>query len=79
MGQGVVDYLAFDTSSKTAEFAMGTQIMAQVYSVLTAAALSAVVSVVALLICKYTVGLRVEEQAEREGLDLSNHGERAYS
>jgi len=76
---GVTDYLAVDTSVKVADFAMGTQVTAQIYSVLTAAALSAVVSVIALTICKFTVGLRVEEQAEREGLDLSSHGERAYS
>ena len=79
MGQGVIVYVAIDTSSKTAEYIMGTQLTAQVYSILTAAALSAVVSVIALLICKYTVGLRIEEQSEREGLDLSSHGERAYS
>jgi ammonium transporter, Amt family len=78
-GMGVTDYLGIDTSTKVADYAMSTQVMAQVYSVLTAAALSAVVSVIALYICKYTVGLRVEEQAEREGLDLSSHGERAYS
>ena len=53
--------------------------ISQIYGVVTAIVLSAVVSVIALLICKVTVGLRVEEQAEREGLDLSSHGERAYS
>jgi ammonium transporter, Amt family len=78
-GMGVTDYLATDTSAKVADYVMSTQVMAQVYSVLTAAALSAVVSFIALTICKYTVGLRVEEQFEREGLDLSSHGERAYS
>ena len=52
---------------------------AQVYGVLTAIILSAVVSYVALMICKYTTGLRVEEAEEREGLDIGSHGERAYS
>jgi ammonium transporter, Amt family len=78
-GMGVTDYLAFDTSTKVADYVMSAQVMSQVYSVLVAAALSAVVSVIALTICKFTTGLRVEEQAEREGLDLSSHGERAYS
>ena len=32
----------------------------------------------AFLIVKYTVGLRVNEEAEREGLDISSHGESAY-
>jgi Amt family ammonium transporter len=31
------------------------------------------------MICKFTVGLRVDEQEEREGLDISSHGERAYN
>jgi ammonium transporter, Amt family len=78
-GTGVTDYLAVDASSKVAAYSLGGQMTAQIYGVVTAIALSAVVSVIALMICKVTVGLRVEEQAEREGLDLSSHGERAYS
>ena len=31
------------------------------------------------MICKFTVGLRVEEQDERQGLDISSHNERAYN
>lgn len=41
-------------------------------------ALSSVVALVAYLILKYTVGLRVSEDAEREGLDIASHGESAY-
>ena len=37
-----------------------------------------VVALLAFLIVKYTVGLRVSEEAEREGLDISSHGEAAY-
>ncbi|MFN0193568.1 MAG: hypothetical protein ACKVP5_16605 [Aestuariivirga sp.] len=33
----------------------------------------------ALMICKVTVGLRVDEQHEREGLDIGSHGARAYN
>ena len=40
---------------------------------------TAVVSFIALMICKVTVGLRVKETEEREGLDLVDHGERAYN
>jgi ammonium transporter, Amt family len=78
-GMGVTDYLAVDTSTKIAEYSFGTQMTAQIWSVIVAVALSAVVSVIALTICKFTIGLRVDEQSEREGLDLSSHGERAYS
>jgi ammonium transporter, Amt family len=78
-GSGVTDYAAFDASSKIAEYSFSGQMISQIYGVVTAIVLSAVVSVIALLICKVTVGLRVDEQSEREGLDLSSHGERAYS
>jgi Amt family ammonium transporter len=37
-----------------------------------------VVALVSFLIVKYTVGLRVAEEAEREGLDIASHGESAY-
>ncbi len=78
-GAGVTDYLASDTSAKIADYAFGTQMYAQFMSVIVAAALSAVVSYIALLICKATVGLRVDDQHEREGLDIGSHGERAYN
>ena len=41
-------------------------------------ALSGTVALVAFLIVKYTVGMRVSEEAEREGLDITSHGEAAY-
>jgi Amt family ammonium transporter len=37
-----------------------------------------VAALVSYLIVKYTVGLRVPEEAEREGLDIASHGESAY-
>jgi ammonium transporter, Amt family len=40
---------------------------------------TAVVAFVAFYIVKLTVGLRVPEEQEREGLDISSHGERAYT
>ena len=40
---------------------------------------SGVVSVVAYKIVDLTLGLRVPEDEEREGLDISSHGETAYS
>ncbi|WP_312259804.1 hypothetical protein, partial [Limnohabitans sp.] len=35
-------------------------------------------SVVAVSLKKKTIGLRVTEEEEREGLDISSHGESAY-
>jgi len=40
---------------------------------------SAVASVIALSVAKFTVGLRVDEDDEEVGLDQSSHGESAYS
>ena len=39
---------------------------------------SGVVALVAFLIAKVVVGLRVSEEEEREGLDITSHGETAY-
>jgi Amt family ammonium transporter len=78
-GSGVTNYLAIDTSTAILDFSLSAQMTSQIYGIVTSIILSALVSYVALLICKFTVGLRVEEQAEREGLDISSHGERAYS
>jgi Amt family ammonium transporter len=57
---------------------MGAQVYAQALGVGITIVWSAVVAYIALMICKATVGLRVAEEAEREGLDLTSHGERAY-
>lgn len=39
---------------------------------------TAVVAFAAFFIVKLVVGLRVPEEEEREGLDITSHGERAY-
>ena len=54
---------------------MGVQAM----GALAAAAYSMVMTAVILLALKFTMGLRVEEEEERMGLDTSQHGERAYN
>lgn len=58
---------------------MGAQVYAQFLGVVITIIWSGVVSLIALYIVKATVGLRVKEEAEREGLDLTSHGERAYN
>ncbi|WP_374012798.1 ammonium transporter [Pseudoxanthomonas koreensis] len=57
---------------------IGAQVWAQTFSVLVTIAWCAVVTSVAILVTRLVVGLRVSEEAEREGLDISSHGERAY-
>lgn len=60
-------------------FDMGSQFVIQATAVGIAIGWSAIVAFIALMIVKMVVGLRVSEQAENDGLDLSNHGERAYN
>jgi Amt family ammonium transporter len=57
----------------------GAQTFAQLKSVVVTIVWSGVVSVVALTIAKFTVGLRVPEDEETVGLDRTSHGEEAYS
>ena len=59
-------------------FNMAHQVWVQVKSVLVTLVWSGVVAAIAFAICKFTVGLRVSEEAEREGLDITSHGESAY-
>ena len=60
-------------------FAMGAQVWIQVKSVLITAVWSAVVAFIAYKVADVIVGLRVSEEAEREGLDITSHGETAYT
>ena len=55
------------------------QVWIQAKAVLLTVVWSGVVSVVAYKIVDMTIGLRVPEDEEREGLDISSHGETAYN
>jgi Amt family ammonium transporter len=58
---------------------IGTQVWIQLKAVLLTIVWSGVVSFVAYKIVDLVIGLRVTEEEEREGLDISAHGETAYS
>ena len=58
---------------------IGEQVLIQAKAVGIAALWSAVATVVTLFIVKMVVGLRVSEDDEREGLDITSHGETAYN
>ncbi|MDT3706928.1 MAG: ammonium transporter [Thiobacillus sp.] len=60
-------------------YAMAGQVVTQVKGVLITVAWSGVVSFVTFKLIDMTMGLRVSEEQEREGLDTASHGERAYS
>jgi Amt family ammonium transporter len=55
------------------------QVISQLWGVGVAVLWSGVVSFILFKLIDMTMGLRVSEEAEREGLDTSSHGERAYS
>jgi Amt family ammonium transporter len=58
---------------------MGSQVMTQTLGVLVAVGWSGTVSLVLFKLIDMTIGLRVAEEEEREGLDTASHGERAYT
>ncbi len=60
------------------DFSIGSQLLVQAEGVAITIVWSAVVAVVAFKIVDLVMGLRVSEEAEREGLDISSHGEAAY-
>lgn len=57
---------------------IGAQVWIQLKAVLLTIVWSGVVSLIAYFIVDKTIGLRVSEEDEREGLDISAHGETAY-
>ncbi len=63
---------------KAENYNMLYQLWIQLEGVLITMAWSAVVAFVAFKLVDITIGLRVSEDAEREGLDISSHGESAY-
>ena len=73
-GTGVYDYVA----DKVGDFDMGAQVISQLWGVGTTIVWSGVVALVSYKLVDLTIGLRVSEDVEREGLDTTLHGERAY-
>ncbi|PLK22935.1 ammonia channel protein [Porphyrobacter sp. TH134] len=61
------------------DFDMGAQLVTQVTAVVATIVISAVGTAIAMYIAKAITGLRVDEESEVNGLDISEHGERAYN
>jgi Amt family ammonium transporter len=61
-----------------ADYSILSQVWIQAKAVLITIVWSGVVSVIAFKVVDLTIGLRVTEEQEREGLDISSHGESAY-
>jgi Amt family ammonium transporter len=78
-GPGYVADWVTATMVTAADYSIAAQVLVQAKAVLITVVWSGVVSVIAYKIADLTVGLRVTEEEEREGLDISSHGETAYN
>ena len=76
-GQGWIDYTA--PVAVAGDYDMAAQVMTQIWAVGTTVVWTGVVSAVLFLALKYTIGLRPSAEVETEGLDINEHGERAYN
>ena len=74
-GTGIMDY----TTGKIADYDFVTQVIAQCKAVATTLVWSGVGSFIIYKVIDFTIGLRPTVEREREGLDLTDHGERAYN
>ncbi|MEB0136976.1 ammonium transporter [Actimicrobium sp. CCC2.4] len=74
-GQGIYDYVA---NKMSPDYSIASQVWIQAQGVITTVIWSAVVSLIAYKLVDMIIGMRVVEEDEREGLDISSHGESAY-
>jgi Amt family ammonium transporter len=78
IGTGIV-YAPSLGGPGAADYAMGAKLLVQIEAVLTTIVWASVGTVIAILIAKAVTGLRVSPEVEVEGLDIGEHGERAYN
>ncbi|MDT9012675.1 ammonium transporter [Novosphingobium sp. APW14] len=76
-GQGFFDYTVFPAA--VGSYDMAAQVLTQIKAVAITLVWSGAVSAVLFFAVDKIFGLRPSEEAEREGLDLTEHGERAYN
>ncbi|HTT08971.1 MAG TPA: ammonium transporter [Gammaproteobacteria bacterium] len=74
-GTGVWDYVA----NKVADFDAMGQIISQLWDICITLVWSGTVAFVILLVLKLTIGIRSSDEDQEMGLDLADHGEKAYS
>jgi Amt family ammonium transporter len=78
-GPGYVTDWTTVTMVTAADYSIAAQVWTQTKAVLITVLWSGVVSIVAFKLVDMVIGLRVSEEDEREGLDISAHGETAYN
>jgi len=77
-GQGVADYSTKPGQMIAGTYDMFTQVKAQLWAVGTTLVWSGLVSLILFYAISKVFGLRVSAETEHEGLDIAEHGERAY-
>ena len=77
-GIGITDYTNI-TGNNAGVYVFADQMMAQIKAVVATLVWSGVGSAILFKFVDIVIGLRVPVDAEREGLDLAEHGERAYN
>ena len=78
-GPGYVADWVTATMVTSADYSIVSQVWVQAKAVMITVVWSGVVSFIAYKIVDLTLGLRVTEEDEREGLDITSHGETAYN
>jgi len=78
-GPGFVADWVTATGVTAADYSIASQVWTQAKAVLVTVVWSGVVSFVSYKVVDLTIGLRVSEEDEREGLDITSHGETAYN
>jgi len=78
-GVGLVDYVVNPGTATAAEYVMKDQVLIQLKTVVFTLLWSGIGSAILYKFVDLTIGLRATKQAELEGLDVSDHGERAYN
>jgi Amt family ammonium transporter len=78
-GVGLVDYTSKPGEAVAGAYVMADQVIAQLKGIGMTLIWSGVGSAILYKIVDLTIGLRVTQEEEREGLDVTDHGERAYN
>jgi Amt family ammonium transporter len=78
-GTGILDYIAKPGEAVVADYVLSTQFIAQLKAVLLTLIWSGAISAILYKVVDVLIGLRPAEEYEREGLDVAEHGEKAYN
>jgi Amt family ammonium transporter len=78
-GAGIPDYTSVPGTLQVGAYDFGVMFTAQLKAVVFTVLFSGIGSLVIFMIVRAVMGLRVREEVEREGLDVAEHGERAYN